>query len=249
MRIAVVGGTGTLGKAVVARLEERGHEARPLGRHTALPVDLTTGAGLAAALEGCDAVVDASNAQRAAQETLVEGSRRLLAAERDAGVRHHVGITIVGCHDVPMAYYHAKVAQEAVVTSGPVPWTLVRATQFHDLVDTVLGAAARYGVVPLVRGQVQSVDVDEVAAAVADVATGAPRGAEVVVAGPRVDDLRELARTRRRVTGRGRVPLPLPVPGKAGRAIRAGALTAPHPDVRGTVTFEAWLRARTDAQA
>lgn len=248
MRIAVVGGTGTLGRAVVARLEAAGHEALPLGRHTPTPVDLTTGAGLRAALEGCAAVVDASNAQRAAGETLVEGSRRLLAAEREAGVGHHVGITIVGCHEVPMAYYRHKVAQEAVVAAGPVPWTLVRATQFHDLPDAVFGAAARYGVLPLVAGRLQSVAVDEVAAVVADVATGAPRGGEVVVAGPRVDDLRELARGWHRATGRGRVPLRLPLPGKAGRAVRAGALTAPDPDVRGTVTFEQWVAARVAAR-
>lgn len=248
MRIAVIGGTGTLGAAVVARLEADGHEVRALGRHTPLAVDLTTGAGLAPALEGCAAVVDASNAARGARQTLVEGSRRLLDAERDAGVGHHVAITIVGCHDVPMAYYRHKVAQEAVVTGGPVPWSMVRATQFHDLVDAALGATARYGVLPLVRGRLQSVAVDEVAAVVADVATGAPRNGEVVVAGPRVDDVRDLARTWHRLTGRGRVPLPLRLPGKAGRAVRAGALTAPDADVLGSVTFDDWLSARAAAR-
>jgi nucleoside-diphosphate-sugar epimerase len=116
MRIAIVGGTGTLGRHVTAELAARGHDVRVLSRGSAQhPVDLVTGQGLAAALDGCAVVIDASNAsapKRAAQ-VLVEGSRRLLAAEQQAGVSHHVGISIVGCERVPMGYYriNASLAQ------------------------------------------------------------------------------------------------------------------------------------------
>ena len=144
MRIAIVGGAGTLGRHVTAELAERGHEVRVLSRSSQhYPVDLVTGRGLAAALDGCAVVVDASNASapRRATQVLVEGSRRLLAAEQRAGVSHHVGISIVGCERVPMGYYRVKAEQEQVIEHGPVPWSIVRATQFHELAAMALAAA------------------------------------------------------------------------------------------------------------
>jgi len=117
MKIAIVGGKGTLGGHVTAELTRRGHEVRVLSRSGEYQVDLTTGDGLADALRDCDAVVDASNASSAkrARQVLVEGSRRLLAAEAAAGVAHHVCISIVGCDQVPMGYYKVKTDQEHVV--------------------------------------------------------------------------------------------------------------------------------------
>ena len=122
MRIAVVGGTGTLGRQVTAELDRRGHEVRVLSRSSQqFPVDLASGQGLAGALAGCGVVIDASSAQRQARQVMVEGSARLLAAEEQAGVGHHVCISIVGCDRVSMGYYRVKVDQERVVTQGPVP--------------------------------------------------------------------------------------------------------------------------------
>ncbi|MGD0557793.1 MAG: NAD(P)H-binding protein [Streptosporangiaceae bacterium] len=121
MRIAIAGGTGTLGRHVVDELRERGHDVRALSRRSLdFPVDLTTGAGLAEALEGCEVVVDAANASsgKRSSATLVAGSRRLLAAEQKAGVKHHVCVSIVGCDKVPMGYYAVKVQQERVVAGG-----------------------------------------------------------------------------------------------------------------------------------
>jgi uncharacterized protein YbjT (DUF2867 family) len=247
VRIAVAGGTGTLGRAVAEELRGRGHEVRVLSRHAAqYRVDLTTGEGLAEALAGCAVVVDASNAQSGgrAVRTLVEGSRRLLAAGQAAGVGHHVCVSIVGCDRAPVSYYRVKVDQERVVEQGPVPWTIVRATQFHELLGSVLDAAGRWRVVPVPRARLQTVAVCEVAAAVADVATGTPRRGRVEVAGPRVADARELARGWRSVTGRRCLLLPVPLPGVLGRALRAGALTAESPDVRGTIAFADWLDGR-----
>jgi uncharacterized protein YbjT (DUF2867 family) len=245
MKIAIVGGTGTLGRPVTAELRGRGHEVRALSRHAPeYRVDLTTGAGLDAALSGCEVVVDASNnSSRTAAATLVEGTRRLLAAGQQAGVAHHVCVSIVGCDRVPMGYYRVKTQQEDVVARGPVPWTIVRATQFHELVAAMLGAAARYRVVPVPRGVLQPVAVAEVAGAVAGVAVGGPLRGRVEVAGPQVTGIRDLATTWRRSAGRRALLVPLPVPGRVGRALRDGALTSGRPDIRGNQAFAAWAEA------
>ncbi len=246
MRIAVVGGTGTLGRHVVSTLAQRGHQVRVLSRSSPdFPVDLVSGTGLDAALAGCAAVVDASNASsaRRAAQVLVAGTRRLLAAEQHAGVGHHVCISIVGCERVPMGYYRVKTEQEQEVEHGPVSFSIVRATQFHELASAALCAAGKYRVLPVPRMRVQTVAAAEVAGVVADVSEGEPRG-RVQVAGPQVSTGRELARSWQAVTGRSAVLVPLPVPGKIGRALRDGALTAEHADVLGTITFADWLAAR-----
>jgi uncharacterized protein YbjT (DUF2867 family) len=160
MTIAIVGGTGTLGRRqVAAELEARGNQVRALSRHAPeYRVDLATGDGLGPALAGCDVVVDASNssAKRPAG-ILVDGSRRLLEAEVAAGVTHHVCVSIVGCDQVPMGYYRAKMDQERVVGQGAVPWSIVRSTQFHELAGTVLAAAGRWRILPMPRGVLQPV--------------------------------------------------------------------------------------------
>lgn len=245
MRIAVVGGTGLLGSLVVSELEGRGHEVRVLGRHVPeFRVDLTTGAGLEAALAGCAVVVDTSNSQSKARETLVEGCRRLVDAAHAAGVGHYVGISIVGCDAVPMAYYRVKTEQEQVVEKGPVPWSVVRATQFHEFVDDLLGQTARRRVVPLLKVPVQTVAAAEVATRMADVAEGSPTSTTASIAGPRIEQLDDIARAWRTTRPRWTAPVRLRVPGKLGRALRAGGLTTQAPDVRGRQTFHEWLAAR-----
>jgi uncharacterized protein YbjT (DUF2867 family) len=246
MRIAVAGGTGTIGRRVAAALARDGHEVRAFSRSAEeYRVDLTTGAGLDAALDGCEVVVDASNGppSHKARAVLVDGSRRLLAAEQHAGVRHHVCLSIVGIEAVPMAYYRVKVEQESVVESSGVPWTIVRSTQFHDLLGGMLTAAGRWHVMPSARARFQPVEVGEAAEAVARVAIDLPRLARVTVAGPEVHDLRALGRVWSEVTGRRAVGIPIPLPGRLGRALRDGRLTCPNPDVRGTQTFAAWVAA------
>jgi uncharacterized protein YbjT (DUF2867 family) len=230
-----------LGRHVTEALTERGHEVRVLSRKSPdHPVDLTTGSGLEAAIEGCDVVVDASNnASRHAADTLVGGSRRLLAAEAAAGVGHHVCVSIVGCDLVPFGYYRAKVEQEKVVEDGPVPWSIVRATQFHEFAAGLLGISP---VIPVPGGKVQTVASAEVAVAVADAAECPALGKRLSVAGPEIVEIGALVREWKSITGSHSLRLPIPVPGKMGRAIRAGALTTAHPDVRGTLTFGAWLK-------
>ena len=243
MRIAIVGGTGTLGRHIVTNLSQRGHEVRVLSRSSQdFPVDLVSGSGLDTALEGCTAVVDASNASSAkrATQVLVSGTGRLLTAEQRAGVGHHVCISIVGCEKVPIGYYRVKTEQEQAVADGPVPFSIVRATQFHELAAAALAAAGRYRVLPVPRIRLQTVAAAEVAGVVADVTESETHG-RVEVAGPEVATARDLARTWQTVTGRTALLLPLPLPGKTGRALRDGALTADHADVLGTITFADWL--------
>ncbi|HMD92426.1 MAG TPA: NAD(P)H-binding protein [Trebonia sp.] len=153
MRIAIVGGTGMLGRRVGDELLARGHEVRVLSRGAPeYRVDLTTGAGLDKALDGCEVVIDASNnSSRSAATTLVDGTLRLLAAGQEAGVAHHVVTSIVGCELVPMGYFRVKAEQEDLVARGTVPWTIVRATQFHEYVAAMFGAGARWRALPVPR--------------------------------------------------------------------------------------------------
>ena len=132
MNIAIVGGTGTVGAEAVRELTARGHAVRVLTRHAPeYPVDLTTGAGLERALAGIDVVIDAASGGK---QVLVAGTERLLRAGAAAGVKHHVGVSIVGIDRVGGPYYKLKLAQEAAIRAGGVPWTIVRATQFHTLI-------------------------------------------------------------------------------------------------------------------
>ena len=168
MNVAIVGGTGTVGAETARELCSRGHEVRVLARRAPeYPVDLTTGEGLARALTGVDVVVDASQGGR---NVLVDGTARLLRAELEAGVSHHVGVSIVGIDRVGGRYYKTKLDQEAEVARSGVPWTIVRATQFHTLAARTFAASSKLGVLPSVRVPLQPVDPREVGRALADTA-------------------------------------------------------------------------------
>lgn len=240
---AVIGGSGTIGRHIVAALQEGGAEVRALSRHSPThPVDLRTGAGLEAALAGCAVIIDAANGpSRAPEPVLVAGAGRLTDAAAAAGVAHLVCVSIVGCDEVPARYYRAKVAQEARVRSGGVAWTIVRSTQFHELVGAGLDIAARWRISPRSRARLQPVSAAEAAVAVADLAKQPPTGRTVNVAGPEVLELSELARRWQVVRRRRGLPVALPLPPALGRPLRAGALTCAAPDVAGRVRFEDWL--------
>ena len=243
MRIAVVGATGTAGRPAVTALEAAGHEVRALSRSSPThPVDLRDGSGLDEALAGCEAVVDASNAGPKAADAralLVDGGRRLLEAEERAGVRHHVCVSIVGIDGFPLGYYRVKVEQEATVRAGGVPWSILRATQFHGFVAFNFASMARFGVLPKLDAPLQPVDVGEVADALVEVVAGAPTGAVASIAGPEIRPIADLARSWKRMKGSRALLLPMPALGGTGRALKAGQLTDDSPDRRGSVTFEA----------
>jgi uncharacterized protein YbjT (DUF2867 family) len=245
--ILVTGGTGTLGRALVMRLREQGHEPRVLSRRAgpgATVGDLETGEGVAGAVRGADVVVHAASRPRHD----VAQARTLLDALRDEGRRaaatpHLVFVSIVGVDRVPLAYYRDKVAVERMVAEAGVPWTVQRATQFHDLLVMLFGVLGRAPVLPVLAGaRFQPVDVRDVAERLAALAVGAPAGRAEDLAGPQVRTMADLARAWASATGRRRVVVPVPLPGAPARAVRAGALLAPdHAD--GRITFEEFLGA------
>jgi uncharacterized protein YbjT (DUF2867 family) len=250
MNIAVVGGTGTVGSLAVAELARRGHQVRVLSRSPGAvedvlrhPVDLSTGAGLDAGLAGVQVVLDAANATRgrALREVLVGGTRRLLEAGARAGVQHHVLISIVGIESVPVGYYKVKLEQEEALAAARVPVTVLRATQFHQLVAGVMKASSRFGVLPGGRIQLQPVDPAEVAVRLAEIIEGGPGEGRQELAGPEILPLGELARTWMAATGKRRPSIPIPPLSGTVRALQRGALTSSSAS-RGQLTFAEWLR-------
>src|SRR5688572_12040115 len=199
MKIVVIGGTGLIGKKLVKRLREVGHEA--VAASPSSGVNSLTGAGLAEALSGADAVVDVTNSpswEDAAVMSFFETStRNLLRAEAAAGVRHHVALSVVGADRMPdSGFMRAKVAQEALIRTGDVPYTIVRATQFFEFVGAIAGsgATADGGPVRLPHALMQPIAADDVAAALAEVATAPPVNGTVELAGPDAIPMDELVR-------------------------------------------------------
>ena len=242
MRVAVAGGTGVVGRHLVTALTAAGHQVVVLAR--ARGIDLVSGVGLAGALDGAAAVIDVSNVATTRRQHAVEFfetvTGRLMAAGERAGVQHHLALSIVGIDRVPTGYYQGKLAQERLVLAGPVPGSVLRATQFHEfagqLLDRVPGP-----LVPLPRLRVQPVAAREVAAMLADLATGTVTGRHPELAGPQSHDLADLARRVLRARGDRRRVLSVRLPGVAGRALATGALLPQQPGLRGRETFEQWL--------
>jgi uncharacterized protein YbjT (DUF2867 family) len=243
MRIAVAGATGNIGALTVAALEQGGHEVVRISR--SLGVDLSTGAGLDAALAGVEAVVDAINGPSFDEAATVAyfgaTTANLLTAEEKAGVRHHVLLSIVGIHQVEgNAHYAGKREQERLVSAGPVPWTIVPVTQFHDFAAMVAGWTERDGVATIAPLLVQPIAPADVAEILAEIAVGEPQGRYADVAGPEPQDLVDMARRTLRARGREIVLVPtwsgLFGPGMAGAVLLPGdgARIAP-------TTFDEWL--------
>lgn len=247
MRVAVLGATGTLGSRVVKALVSRGHDPIVLSRRAGdgelerRVVDVATGFGLEDGLAGAEAVVDAVNDQKQARHVLAEGTPKLIAAAEAAGVGHLLSMSIVGADRVPIGYYRVKTAQEAAVEAGSVPWTILRATQFPQLLDSMLKRAARSRIAPRGAARFQPVDPAVVADAVVALLEAGPSGRAPEVVGPQVETLTDIGATWRAARGK-RFLLPLRVPafGAAGRALAAGALTAPDTPGGGP-TWAEWL--------
>jgi uncharacterized protein YbjT (DUF2867 family) len=247
MRIAVAGGTGTVGRRVVELLRGAGHEPVVLSR--AAGIDLTAGTGLAPALEGADAVIDV-----AGTGTLSTGASRrffgavtenLLAAERSAGVPHHVLLSIVGAAEVDRDYYAGKALQERIVTAAPGGWTLLRTTQFHEFAAQLAarGAVGPLRMIPAMRSR--PLAAAEVAAELVALAEGAPRGAVPDLAGPREERMADLVRRYLAATGSGGRVIEFPFPGAWGRAMRDGSLLGGAGVRTGRQSFDEWLAAAT----
>lgn len=243
-RVAVAGATGQVGRRVVAALRRQGHEAVELSRGRG--VDVLAGTGLEAALTGVDAVVDVLSTDAQDEPSVVAffggTTDRLLAAESPTGVRHHVLLSIVGVERVPdLPHYAGKRAQEERVATGPVPWSILPATQFHSFAATAAGWTLTEGVATVAPLLVQPVDVDDVASVLVELALGEPVGRAPDLAGPETWDLVDMA--VRTFAARGEPygvraswrdgPLPVSTAGEA---------LLPGPGARiGRTTFTAWL--------
>jgi len=255
--IAVVGGTGTLGSAVVEELLGRGESVRILSRnrpqslapgseHIEFDLSAEDGGRTSAfgeALNGARTVIDAANNPVRPGPVMLEGSGRLIDACGPAGVEHFVGVSIVGCEKVGLGYYRAKARQEGLVRESPIGWSLLRATQFHELIDGAFTAAARFRLLPGGSAPLQPVAAATVAAELALIATGEPLNDATQLVGPERQTLGDLAAEWKSATGRRGLRVPVPLIGRTVRAIAAGAFADGSATGAGP-GFATWLAAR-----
>jgi uncharacterized protein YbjT (DUF2867 family) len=243
MKIVVIGGSGRVGANVVQRLSAQGHEAVPASPSTG--VDTITGEGLAEVLAGADVVVDVTNApvweDDAVRDFFVASTRNLLAAERETGVGHHLAVSIVGCDRLPdSGYLRAKVAQEAEIKAGAIPYTILRATQFFEFLSQIVETGAEGDSVRLSTGLMQFVGAEDVAATVAELAAGAPAGV-VELGGPEALGIDAWARRLFAMTGDDRAVVGDPHARYFGTELKGGELTAGDDARIGTIDFDTWL--------
>ena len=254
--ILVTGGAGVLGRLVVKHLSAAGYPVRGMSRRARpgedwpgaewAQADLETGEGIEAAVEGAEIIVHCAGSGKGDEEK----ARNLVQAASRAGARHLVYISVVGADCIPIGsfvdramfgYFASKLAAERVVADSGLPWTTLRATQFHYLTLKVARSMAKLPVVPLPAGfQFQPIDEGEVAARLAELALGAPAGQVPDMAGPKVYSMAELLRGYMQASHRHRPIIPVWLPGKAARAVRAGANLAPERAV-GLRTWEEFL--------
>jgi uncharacterized protein YbjT (DUF2867 family) len=187
MKIVVIGGTGLIGSKVVQKLEQKGHQAIAAAPNTG--VNTITGKGLAEALAGAEVVVDVANSpsfeDQVAMEFFQTAGRNLIAAEVAAGIKHHVALSVVGTDRLQdSGYFRAKLAQEGIIKSSPIPYTIVRATQFCEFLRGIAQSATEGETVRLPHALFQPMAAQDVATAVADAALAAPANGTVEVAGP-----------------------------------------------------------------
>ncbi|GGK36878.1 SDR family oxidoreductase [Nocardia camponoti] len=245
LRIAVFGGTGLIGQHITAELRAAGHDARPHARATG--VDLMTGVGLAEALIGVDVAIDATQApvpDFSAANFFQTTASNLHAAALEAGVGHLVLLSIVGVDQVPnLGYYQAKTVQEKLFESAPVPFSIVRATQFFEYVDEILAWTSDSDVVRLPSTRLRPIAADDAASFIADIATGSPLGGTIDVVGPEVLGLDEIGR----ITSIARRDTrPIRIDDSAGPfALAAGdVLTSPAAERVGATRYRDWLATR-----
>ena len=243
MKVAVAGGTGVSGSYAAEAARDAGHEVVVLSR--AQGVDVYTGAGLADVLTGVDVVVDSVNNTSVrgsvAEDFFTTTSRRLQDCGAAAGVSHIVTLSIVGIDRASgYGYYRAKLAQEKAVTEGPVPVTILRATQFHEFPAQLLQRAKVGPVAMVPRMRSQPVAARTVGQHLARLAVQRP-GGTVELAGPEVHDMVDLARRLLAARGRSTKVVPLKLPGEVASQLRGGALLPGQGATIDGPTFDEWL--------
>ena len=245
MRIVVIGGSGLIGKKLVKLLGERGHEVVAASPSTG--VNAVTGEGLAEALTGARVVVDVANApsweDKAVLEFFETSGRNLLAAEAAAGVTHHVALSVVGTERLLVSgYFRAKMAQENLIKASPIPYTIVRATQFFEFVGGIAQSATEGQTVRLPSALMQPIAADDVAAILADIAVGEPLNGMVEIAGPEPIRMDELVRRYLTATRDARTVTTDPNARYYGIEVNDRSLTPGDNPRLGPMRFEEWLR-------
>lgn len=259
-RILITGGTGTLGTLVTPLLQKAGADVRVLSRHEHasnngvefVAGDLATGAGVEAALRGVGTILHLAGSSKGDEVK----ARTLVRLAKRTGAQHVVYISVVGADRIPVVsrvdramfgYFASKRAAELLIAGSGLPWTTLRATQFHDLVLTVVQSLAKLPVMLVPAGfRFQPVDASDVAARLVELSTDKPAGLVPDIAGPRIYGMAELLTSYLSASHRRRLIMPLPLPGKAARAVRDGATLAPDRAV-GRRTWEEFLSERLRA--
>ncbi|MGW9629610.1 SDR family oxidoreductase [Agromyces sp. NPDC055520] len=249
MKIVVIGGTGLIGSRVVEHLAEHGHEAVAASPNSG--VNTITGEGLAEVLVGANVVVDVSNSPSFADDDVLAffttSTTNLLATEREAGVTHHVALSIVGAELLPdSGYLRAKVAQEQLIEGSGLPYSIVRATQFYEFAGSIADAATVDGTVRLSTGLMQPIAAADVSAAVARVAAGDPINGTLEIGGPERLGQDEFVRTGLAAKGDPRTVIGDPEALYFGTKLTGTELVPLSPDAQlSTTTFADWLAAQS----
>jgi uncharacterized protein YbjT (DUF2867 family) len=245
MKIVVIGGTGLIGSKVVEKLKQKGHEAIAAAPNTG--VNTITGEGLADALAGARVIVDLANSpsfeDKAALEFFETSGRNLLAAEAAAGVRHHVALSIVGTDRTPdNGYFRAKVAQEKLIKTSGIPYTIIRSTQFLEFLGGIAASSTDGNTVRLSPGLFQPIAADDVAAIVADVALATPRNGIVEIAGPERAPFNEIVARYLKAVGDPRQVVSDPEARYWGGRVEEHSLVPLGEARLGRIGLDEWLR-------
>jgi uncharacterized protein YbjT (DUF2867 family) len=244
MKIVVIGGTGLIGSKAVAILRQRGHEVAAASPNTG--VNTITGEGLKEAMAGTQVVIDLANSpsfeDKAVLEFFQTSGRNLLAAEAAAAVRHHVALSIVGTDRSDNGYFRAKVAQEKLIETSGIPYTIIRSTQFMEFLKGIADSSADGNTVRISPGLFQPIAADDVAANVADVALAAPRNGIVEIAGPQRAPFNEIVARYLKAVGDPRVVVNDPEARYFGGRVEERSLVPLGEARLGRIGFDEWLR-------
>ena len=251
MKIVVIGGTGLIGSKTVPILRQGGHEVVAASRKSG--INSITGEGLKEAMTGAQVVVDLSNSpsfeDKAVLDFFETSGRNLFAAESAAGVGHHVALSIVGIDRAPdNGYFRAKVAQEKLIETSGIPYTIIRSTQFFEFLGGIAASSANGNVVRLSPGLFQPIAADDVAVIVADVALAAPRNGIVEIAGPERAPFNEIVARYLKAAGDPREVVSDPEALYFGGRVEERSLVPLGEARLGRIGFDEWLR-RSQAAA
>ena len=250
MKIVVIGGTGLIGSKVIAILRQGGHEA--IAASPKSGVNTITGEGVKEALAGVDVVVDLANSpsfeDKAVLEFFETSGRNLLPAERAAGVRHHVALSIVGVdRSADIGYFRAKLAQEKLIEASGVPYTIIRATQFMEFLGGIANSGAEGNKVKMSPGLFQPIAADDVAAAVAEAALAPPRNGVVEIAGPDRAPFNEVIARYLKAAGDPREVVRDPEARYFGGRVEERSLVPIGEARLGRISLDEWLRRKRTA--